>query len=97
MLGPNPRRAGMSTASSIVVPSPSSEMPPKMAATAQQSDGLMVKAIDEIFRHVEMNDEPNNFKVNNRVWSQIFVPMIRRNELVCGCFVGDQNIFTSID
>lgn len=66
MLGPNPRRAGMSTASSTI-PSPSSELPPKTAMTAQQSDGLMVKAIDEIFRHVEMNDEPSSFKVNDRV------------------------------
>lgn len=66
MLGPNPRRAGMSTASSIV-PSPTTEMPLKTAATAQQSDGLMVKAIDEIFRHVEINDAPDSFKVNDRV------------------------------
>lgn len=69
MLGPNPKRAGMSTASSAM-PSPSSELPPKTAATAQQSDGLMVKAIDEIFRHVEMNDEPDSFKVNDRAVKQ---------------------------
>lgn len=65
MLGPNPRRAGMATASSTM-PSPSSEVPPRTAANTLQTDGLMVKAIDEIFRHVEMNDEPNSFKVNGR-------------------------------
>lgn len=52
MLGPNPRKAG----------TPSSELPPKTAFTSQ-GDGLMVKAIDEIFRHVEEADKPELFKV----------------------------------
>lgn len=56
MLGPNPRKAG--TASTT-----SNEHVPTTATAANQSDGLMVKAIDEIFRHVEGSDSPESFKV----------------------------------
>lgn len=55
MLGPNPRKVG--TAST------SNENTPATATVASQSDGLMVKAIDEIFRHVEESDNPESFKV----------------------------------
>lgn len=86
MLGSNPRRAGISTASILVPPSSSSEMPPKTAAAAtaaiaQQSDGLMVKAIDEIFRHVETNDEPDSFKVNDH-FAIIQIMFFRRQTLL---------------
>lgn len=61
MLGPNPRKvAGTPTSSS------SSEFPPKTAQSIQTQStegGLMVKAMDEIFRHVEQADNPESFKV----------------------------------
>lgn len=59
MLGPNPRKAvGTPTSSST-------EFPQKTAITPGQSTngGLMVKAMDEIFRHVEEAEHPNSFKV----------------------------------
>ncbi|XP_037027783.1 kinesin-like protein KIF19 isoform X2 [Bradysia coprophila] len=52
MLGPNPKKAA----------TPSSELPPK--TTSKQGDGLMVKAIDEIFRYVDESDNPTEFKVS---------------------------------
>lgn len=51
MLGPNPKKAA----------TPSSEVPPKTSTT--QGDGLMVKAIDEIFRCIEESDESTSYKV----------------------------------
>lgn len=51
MLGPNPKKAA----------TPSSELPPK--TTSKQGDGLMVKAIDEIFRYVDESENPADFKV----------------------------------
>lgn len=61
MLGPNPRKvAGTPQSSSM-------EFPPKTAISIQQQQstegGLMVKAMDEIFRHVEQADNPDSFKV----------------------------------
>lgn len=55
MLGPNPRKVGTAP--------PSTESVPATATAASESDGLMVKAIDEIFRHVEESDNPGSFKV----------------------------------
>lgn len=52
MLGPNPKKAA----------TPSSEQPPK--TTSKQGDGLMVKAIDEIFRYVDESENPADFKVS---------------------------------
>lgn len=57
MLGPNPKKAGTPTQSSDL----SSSMPPKTTTT--QGDGLMVKAIDEIYRHVENSENSNLYKV----------------------------------
>lgn len=49
MLGPNPpRRTGTGTAT----------------PANPQGDGLMVKAIDEIFRHVEDSEKPESFRVS---------------------------------
>lgn len=59
MLGPNPRKA-------VGTPTPSStEFPQKTIITTAQSTngGLMVKAMDEIFRHVEEAEHPDSFKV----------------------------------
>lgn len=60
MLGPNPRKvAGTPTSSS-------GDIPPKTAMLIQTQStegGLMVKAMDEIFRHVEQADNPESFKV----------------------------------
>lgn len=62
MLGPNPRKvAGTPTSSSA-------EILPKTAISIQTQStdgGLMVKAMDEIFRHVEQADNPESFKVIN--------------------------------
>lgn len=63
MLGPNPnpRKVAGTPQSS------STEIPPKTALSiqAQSSEGgLMVKAMDEIFRYVEQSDNPDSFKVN---------------------------------
>lgn len=61
MLGPNPRKvAGTPQASTM-------EVPPKTAMSIQTQSsegGLMVKAMDEIFRYVEQADNPDSFKVN---------------------------------
>lgn len=64
MLGPNSRKAG----------TPSSEQPPKTANA--QSDGLMVKAIDEIFLHIEEADKPELFKVNFIVAFFLFLVIV---------------------
>lgn len=69
MLGPNPRKV-------TGTPSPSSmsgELPPKTALSIQTQStegGLMVKAMDEIFRHVEQADNPESFKVITRYFVQ---------------------------
>lgn len=51
MLGPNPKKAA----------TPSSELPPKTSSSA--GNGLMVKAIDEIFQHVDESENPSAYKV----------------------------------
>lgn len=53
MLGPNPRKAATPT---------SSDGPPKTSSGS--GDGLMVKAIDEIFHHVEIADDKAAYKVS---------------------------------
>lgn len=58
MLGPNPRKAN--TPSSI-------ENPAKTSSSSTQGNGLMVKAIDEIFRHVEESEKPETFQVSECV------------------------------
>lgn len=50
MLGVNPKKAA----------TPSTEVPPP---TAAEGDGLMVKAIADIYKHVEEAEKPENFKV----------------------------------
>lgn len=60
MLGPNPRKVVSTPQSSSV------EFPPKTAISIQAQStegGLMVKAMDEIFRYVEQADNPDSFKV----------------------------------
>lgn len=52
MLGPNPKKAA----------TPSSELPPRTSSSS--GDGLMVKAIDEIFRHVDESENPDSYKVS---------------------------------
>lgn len=71
MLGPNPRKA-IGTPTSTTAP----EFPPKTAISTAQSQatngGLMVKAMDEIFRHVEEAENPDSFKVNKFCFSFSF-------------------------
>lgn len=60
MLGPNPRKVVGTPQSS------SAELPPKTAISLQTQStegGLMVKAMDEIFRYVEQAENPDAFKV----------------------------------
>lgn len=52
MLGPNPRKAATPV-----------DGPPKTSGTAGPGSGLMVKAIDEIFRHVEAAENPAAYRV----------------------------------
>lgn len=68
MLGPNPRKVASTPTSSTA------DSPPKTAITIQTQStegGLMVKAMDEIFRHVEQSDNPDSFKVINDI-KQLF-------------------------
>lgn len=57
MLGPNPKKAA--------TPS-NADQPPKTAASSS-GDGLMVKAIDEIFRHVDESENPDAYKASYNV------------------------------
>lgn len=57
MLGPNPKKAATP---STATPG---ELPPKTSSAVSQGDGLMVKAIDDIFQHVEKAEKPESFKV----------------------------------
>lgn len=70
MLGPNPRKVAGTPQSS------STEFPPKTAISFQAQStegGLMVKAMDEIFRYVEQAENPDSFKVIQNMHSvQIF-------------------------
>lgn len=58
MLGPNPKKAATpSTASS-------SSSAGGESYNVTQSDGLMVKAIDDIFKFVETSENPKEFRVS---------------------------------
>lgn len=54
MLGPNPRKAA----------TPASETAPPNTSQAG-GDGLMVKAIADIFQHIEQAEDPKKFKVSD--------------------------------
>lgn len=57
MLGPNPKKAATpSTANSFTSSSGSD--------SSSTGDGLMVKAIDDIFRYVESSENPQEFRVS---------------------------------
>lgn len=59
MLGPNPRKAATpSTANS----NPSSSG----SDSGNTGDGLMVKAIDDIFDYVEAAEKPQEFRVSSK-------------------------------
>lgn len=60
MLGPNPRKAI----------TPSTAYAPPMSSGSDSSstgDGLMVKAIDDIFNYVETAENPQEFRVSYKV------------------------------
>lgn len=60
MLGPNPKKANTpSTATS----NSSSSSPNEQSIS--HGDGLMVKAIDDIFKFVESSENPQEFRVSN--------------------------------
>lgn len=74
MLGPNPRKVVSTPQSSSV------EFPPKTAISIQAQStegGLMVKAMDEIFRYVEQADNPDSFKV-----IQICIPTLTHTQIL---------------
>lgn len=53
MLGPNPKKAA----------TPATAQPPPNTSNAG-GDGLMVKAIADIVKHIEQSEDPNKFKVS---------------------------------
>lgn len=57
MLGPNPKKAA----------TPSSQVPIKSLGNDNNGDGLMVRAIDEIFNFVKSSDNPQNFTVSSNL------------------------------
>jgi len=60
MLGPNPKKAATpSTATS------SSSASSTSGNDVSYGDGLMVKAIDDIFKFVENSENPQEFRVSN--------------------------------
>lgn len=60
MLGPNPKKAATpSTATSLSSASSTS------GNDVSYGDGLMVKAIDDIFKFVENSENPQEFRVSN--------------------------------
>lgn len=56
MLGPNPKKASTPSNDNGILP------PPK--TSSGHGDGLMVKALDEIFRKVDEAGNPSKYKVN---------------------------------
>lgn len=71
MLGPNPKKAGTpSTGDSQSSSKTSTKNNNSNINNSINSDtnnggaGLMVRAIDEIFQHVEQTDDSNTYKVN---------------------------------
>ena len=57
MLGPNPRKAA--------TPSTSNSNPSSSGSdSGNTGDGLMVKAIDDIFNYVETSENPQEFRVS---------------------------------
>lgn len=58
MLGPNPKKAA--TPSTATSNSSSSSNDPNIS----NGDGLMVKAIDDIFKFVENSENPQEFRVS---------------------------------
>lgn len=64
MLGPNPRRAAAAAAVAAALPESGGGVPKTSSPGA--GNGLMVKAIDEIFRHVEAAENPSAYRVSDR-------------------------------
>lgn len=59
MLGPNPKKAGTPSTATSNSSASSSDL------GVSNGDGLMVKAIDDIFRYVESSENPQEFRVSN--------------------------------
>lgn len=81
MLGPNPRKVANTPAQ----PNTSHGIPKTSMASAHVSDGgLMVKAMDEIFRYVEESDNSDLFKVmpmHSTLKHQCFLLSLRNKQL----------------
>lgn len=59
MLGPNPKKAGTPSTATSNSSSSSND------SNISHGDGLMVKAIDDIFKFVESSENPQEFRVSN--------------------------------
>ena len=64
MLGPNPKKAATPSVLTTVPTSSSSD-------SSGTGDGLMVKAIDDIFRFVEASENPKEFRVSLTTFESI--------------------------
>lgn len=81
MLGPNPRRAAQLApvpAAAAAAGSRSTDEPPPKTQTTGAGNGLMVKAIDEIFRHVEAAPNPDAYRVRSGTDMRVYsIPVDR--------------------
>ena len=59
MLGPNPKKAATPSTATSNSSMSSNDI------SLSNGDGLMVKAIDDIFRHVESSENPQEFRVSS--------------------------------
>lgn len=59
MLGPNPKKAATPSTATSISSTSSNDL------SLSNGDGLMVKAIDDIFRHVESSENPQEFRVSS--------------------------------
>lgn len=59
MLGPNPKKAATPSTATSTSSTSSNDL------SLSNGDGLMVKAIDDIFRHVESSENPQEFRVSS--------------------------------
>lgn len=65
MLGPNPSRKAATPSASNATSTLSSP-----SDSSGNGGGLMVKAIDDIFRYVETAENPQDFRVSLRSWNK---------------------------
>lgn len=72
MLGPNPRRAAAAAAVAAASPDNGAGGPKTTLTAPGAGNGLMVKAIDEIFRHVEAAENPSAYRVSDKCDENVY-------------------------